>query len=53
MFNIGNALPLSIRPAVAPLVLAVTDGNYGVLYAVAGGCALLGAAAIMLVRLVR
>ncbi|HEY5783957.1 MAG TPA: LPXTG cell wall anchor domain-containing protein [Microlunatus sp.] len=31
----------------------MTDGNYGILYAVAGGCALLGAAAIVLVRRVR
>jgi MFS family permease len=53
VFNIANALPFSIAPAVAPLILAVTDGNYGVLYAVAGGCALLGAAAIMPVRRVR
>ena len=49
----ANALPFSIAPAVAPFILAVTDGNYGILYAVAGGCALLGAAAIMPVRRVR
>ena len=42
VFHIANALPFSIAPAVAPLILAVTDGNYGILYAVAGGCALLG-----------
>ena len=53
MFNIANALPFWIRPAVARFILAVTDGEYGVLYAVAGGCALLGAAAIMPVRRVR
>ena len=36
VFNIANALPFSLAPAVAPLILAAADGNYGVLYAVAG-----------------
>jgi len=53
VFNIANALPFSIAPAVAPLILAVTGGKYGIVYAVAGGCALLGAAAILPVRRVR
>ena len=36
---------LLARPAVAPAILAVGGGSYAVLYAVAGGCALVGAAA--------
>ena len=42
VFNIANALPFSIAPAVAPAILAVGGGNYGVLYAVAGVCACSG-----------
>ena len=53
VFTIANALPFSIPPAVAPFILAVTDGKHRIVYAVAGGCALLGAAAIMPVRRVR
>jgi MFS family permease len=53
VFNIANALPFSFAPALAPLILAASDGNYGVLFAVAGGCALIGAAAIVPVRRVR
>jgi MFS family permease len=49
--NIAGALPYSIAPAVAPLVLTV--GGYTTLYSVAGGCALLGGAAILGVRRVR
>ena len=36
VFNIAGALPFSVAPAVAPAILAIGDGNYGVLYAVAG-----------------
>ena len=53
VMNIAGALPSSIAPAVAPAVLAVGNGSYGVLYAVAGVCAVLGAAAILPVRSVR
>jgi MFS family permease len=53
VFNIANALPYSVAPALAPVVLALGNGSYSVLYAVAGGCALLGAAAILPVRGVR
>jgi hypothetical protein len=53
VLNIAGALPFSIGPAIAPGVLALGGGNYQVLYAVAGGCALLGAAAILPVRKVR
>ena len=53
MLNIAGALPFSIAPAIAPVILAIGDGSYGVLYAVAGVCALLGAAAILPVKGVR
>jgi MFS family permease len=53
VLNIAGALPFSIGPALAPLVLAIGSGSYQVLYAVAGLCALLGAAAILPVRKVR
>jgi len=53
VLNIAGALPSSIAPAVAPAILAIGSGSYGVLYAVAGVCAVLGAIAILPVRGVR
>jgi predicted MFS family arabinose efflux permease len=53
VFNIAGALPYSIAPAIAPVILAVGGGSYGVLYAVAGVCAIIGAAAILPVKGVR
>ncbi|HET9419705.1 MAG TPA: MFS transporter [Nocardioides sp.] len=53
VFNIAGALPFSVAPALAPAVLAAGDGSYGVLYAVAGACALLSALAILPVKGVR
>lgn len=53
VFNIAGALPFSIAPAVATVVLTLTGGNYAALYAVAGVCALLAAGAILPVRRVR
>jgi MFS family permease len=53
VLNIAGALPFSLAPATAPLVLAMGGGSYQVLYAVAGMCALAGAAAILPVRQVR
>jgi MFS family permease len=53
VFNIAGALPFSIAPAIAPVVLAISGGSYGVLYAVAGVCAIVGAFAILPVRGVR
>ena len=34
VFNIASALPFSIAPAIAPAILAIGGGSYGVLYAV-------------------
>jgi MFS family permease len=53
VFNIAGALPFSLAPAIAPAILAVADGSYRALYAVAGVSALLGAAAITPVKSVR
>ena len=53
VFNIAGALPFSIAPAGAPIILAIGGGNYGVLYAFAGICAIIGAVAILPVRGVR
>src|SRR5215467_9735216 len=53
VFNIAGALPFSIAPAIAPVILAIGGGSYGVLYAVAGLCAIIGAFAVLPVRGVR
>ena len=53
VFNIAGALPVSVAPAIAPAILAITGGSYSALYAVAGLSAVLGAAAIVPVRGVR
>lgn len=50
VLNIAGALPSSLAPALAPAILALGGGSYGVLYAVAGCCALLAAGAILQVR---
>jgi MFS family permease len=53
VLNIAGALPFAVAPALAPGLLAIGHGSYGLLYAVAGGCALLGAAAVVPIRGVR
>lgn len=53
VMNIAGALPYSVAPAIAPFILAIGRGGYGVLYAVAGICAVIGALAILPVRRVR
>ncbi len=53
VFNIAGALPFSVAPAIAPVILAIGAGSYGVLYAVAGVCAIVGAMAILRVKGVR
>ena len=53
VLNIAGALPFALAPALAPAILALGGGSYTVLYAVAGGCALIGAAAILPVKGVR
>src|SRR3954471_2415577 len=53
VFNIAGALPFTIAPAIAPAILAAGGGSCSVLYTVAGLCAVVGAFAILPVRLVR
>ena len=53
VLNIAGALPFAIAPAVAPVVLAAGGGSYPILYAVAAGCAVVGALAILPIRRVR
>jgi MFS family permease len=53
VFNIAGALPFSVAPAIAPAILALGSGSYGVLYAVAGVCAIIAAATILPVKQVR
>jgi MFS family permease len=53
VMNIAGALPSAIAPAMAPAILAVGNGSYGMLYGVAGVCAVLGGAAILPLRRVR
>ena len=53
VFNMAGALPFSIAPGIAPAILAIGSGSYGLLYGVAGACAIIGAAAILPVRRVR
>jgi MFS family permease len=53
VFNIAGALPFSIAPAIAPAILVIGGGSYGVLDAVTGACAIIGAVAILPVRRVR
>jgi MFS family permease len=53
VLNIAGALPSSVAPAVAPVILALGGGSYSLLYAVAGVCALIAAVAIVPVQRVR
>ncbi|HEY6813010.1 MAG TPA: MFS transporter [Propionibacteriaceae bacterium] len=53
VLNIAGALPFAIAPAIAPTILAIGSGSYGLLYAFAGSCAIVGALAILPVKRVR
>jgi MFS family permease len=41
VLNIAGALPFSVAPGIAPAILALGNGSYGVLYGVAGVSAIL------------
>lgn len=51
VFNIAGALPYSIAPAIAPVILTI--GGYTALYSVAGASAVGGAIAILFLKRVR
>jgi MFS family permease len=53
IFNVANALPQAIAPAVAPVILAVSGGNYTWLFAIAGTISLLASVTILPVKSVR
>jgi len=53
MMNIAGALPFSIGPALAPIILAAGGGSCACLSAAAGTCALASAGAVLRVRQVR
>jgi MFS family permease len=53
VLNIAGALPFALAPALAPVVLGLSDNDYSTLYLVAGACALLGALAVVPIRRVR
>lgn len=53
IFNVANALPQAIAPAVAPLILASSGGNYTWLFAIAGSITLLASVTILPVKSVR
>jgi MFS family permease len=50
VLNIAGALPFALAPAIAPVILAASGDSYGVLFLVAGACAVTGAAAIVPIR---
>jgi MFS family permease len=53
LLNIANTLPQVIAPLCAPLILAVSHGDYMLLFAVAGAVAVLGAAVLVPLKNVR
>jgi MFS family permease len=53
VLNIAGALPFAVAPGLAPALLAWGSGSYAFLYAVAGTCALMGAAAVLPIKGVR
>lgn len=53
IFNVANALPQALAPALGPVILAVTGGNYTWLFAAAGCITLLASFTILPVRSVR
>ena len=50
VLNYAGALPFAVAPALAPVILSIGGGGYPVLYAVAAGCAVVGAVAIVPVK---
>jgi MFS family permease len=53
LLNIANTLPQVIAPLAAPLILAVSRGDYTLLFCVAGAVAVLGSAFLVPLRNVR
>jgi len=53
VLNIAGALPFALAPAVTPAILAIGGAGYASLFMVAGVCALLGATAVLPIKLAR
>jgi MFS family permease len=53
VLNYAGALPFAVAPVLAPAILTIGGGGYPLLYAVAAGCAVVGAIAIVPVRAAR
>jgi MFS family permease len=53
LLNIANTLPQVIAPLCAPAILAVSRGDYALLFAVAGAVSMLGTAVLIRLRNVR
>ncbi|WLQ39021.1 MFS transporter [Streptomyces laculatispora] len=54
VLNIGNALPQSLVPIIAPALLAIgSGGNYGALFLFGGIACVLGAFAVQFIRTVK
>ena len=53
VFNYAGAVPFALAPALAPGILSLGAGSYGVLFAVAAACAAAGAFAILPVKALR
>lgn len=53
IFNVANALPQAMAPAMAPFILAFSGGNYTWVFLVAGSITLLASFTILPVRSVR
>jgi MFS family permease len=53
IFNVANALPQAMAPALGPVILAMTGNNYTWLFTVAGCITLLASFTILPVRSVR
>jgi hypothetical protein len=53
IFNMANALPQAVAPALGPLILLLSGGDYRWLFIAAGAVALSSSVAIMPLRGVR
>ena len=53
VFNYAGAIPFTLAPALAPVVLSIGAGSYTILFAVAAGCAAGGAIAVLPVKAMR
>jgi MFS family permease len=53
IFNVANALPQAMAPAIAPVILGATGGDYTLLFVIAGSVVLMASITILPVKSVR